>query len=196
MCVVNWCPRSDFESFLARVKHHRIFSVLVARLAESSRSEFVLRTANVATRPWNIELVTLTVENLVVRKARRGCVESNFSSRGDFEITGSCLFGHPAIGVRKAGHLIFNSKNGIPIVHMLSGFVLRHNLVSLSLGRQHANVRVLCAEGCIKAVSCRTENTMRLLPLKSERRFKSIRLGFSFWIQTRGNRVIHCCFCH
>ena len=66
------------ETLFARVEHHRVLQVLVARLVKSLRSAQALVRLVVLARPRDIKLKTLAVMCLVKMEPGGGGIEADF----------------------------------------------------------------------------------------------------------------------
>lgn len=86
------------EAALASVEDHCILEMFVPRLAEGARSALTVGSSNlefviVLSGSWDLKLQTLSVEDLIRIKARRGAVEANLLAREGFIISCSHLLG-------------------------------------------------------------------------------------------------------
>lgn len=142
------------ESFFAGVEDDG--KVLVARLIHCLGSLRILLALNsilVETGAWHFKLQALAVEHLVVVEARRGCIEADTFASNRLIVTGSCAMLSPDVLVLDASYLVFNSKDCLLVIDVLSMFTLCDNLGALaSIASEDTNAWVLCRVGHVKTI--------------------------------------------
>lgn len=135
------------EAFFARVEYYTTAEVLAPGLIHRARSPGLLPipTFLIESGARHLQLKGLSIEHLVVVKARRCSIEADTLSSHNLVIANTLAVLLPDIGFPDARNLVLDTEDSILVVNVLALLALCHNLLLLAtLTIKNANSRALC----------------------------------------------------